>query len=253
MNARPDLDRFPVLLLDLNSTFMFGGDRFGPGHDYAATHAALGGRLPAPAVRSIIQACYDRLLALYPDPRYHDAFPTVRASLAACAEAHGVDEAELRLLEQTFAHHELGRVPEAYAEAVNALARRHRLGLVADLWSTPAPWRAELARAGVRAAFEVLVFSSDHGCVKPSPRLFQVALDRMGARPEACLVIGDSARRDVGGARAAGIAALWIGEGDPPPGARWAVPDLCALTRGRAPLQDLPLQDIPVRGLPPTA
>ena len=40
------IHRFPVVLLDMNGTFMFDGDRFGPGESYAATCRALGGTLP---------------------------------------------------------------------------------------------------------------------------------------------------------------------------------------------------------------
>ena len=37
------LDRFKVILLDMNGTFMFGQDRFGPEEDFAATYRRLGG------------------------------------------------------------------------------------------------------------------------------------------------------------------------------------------------------------------
>jgi hypothetical protein len=42
--AMPLLDRFDVVLFDLNATFMFGPDRFGPGQDYFADHEL--GRVP---------------------------------------------------------------------------------------------------------------------------------------------------------------------------------------------------------------
>ncbi len=52
------LDRFAVVLLDLNSTFMFGEDRFGPDQDYHASYAAEGGRALGPAaVRAAVDAC----------------------------------------------------------------------------------------------------------------------------------------------------------------------------------------------------
>lgn len=38
------LDQFSVLLLDMNGTFMFGHDRFGPDQDYFATYQRVGGR-----------------------------------------------------------------------------------------------------------------------------------------------------------------------------------------------------------------
>ncbi|HUY89473.1 MAG TPA: hypothetical protein VMV10_12130 [Pirellulales bacterium] len=39
----PFLDRFRAILLDMNGTFMFGQDRFGPEGDFAATYRELGG------------------------------------------------------------------------------------------------------------------------------------------------------------------------------------------------------------------
>ena len=144
-------------LCNPHSTFLFEEDRFGPEHDYAATYQGLGGRLPPTDVRRLIQACYDRLDALYPDPAYHDRLPTVREALHAPPEADGLDDAELDLLERTFAAHERGRVPAAYAAMLKRLARTHRLGLVADVWSEKGPWLDELRRADVHDLFEAVV------------------------------------------------------------------------------------------------
>ena len=54
------LDTFPVLLLDMNGTFMFGEDRFAVGEDFHATYRSVGGsRLSAAKVTRFIRACYD--------------------------------------------------------------------------------------------------------------------------------------------------------------------------------------------------
>ena len=53
------LARFTVVLLDMNGTFMFGGDRFGPEQDFAATYHALGGR------RLAAQVVQDGVLNLF--------------------------------------------------------------------------------------------------------------------------------------------------------------------------------------------
>lgn len=225
------ITRFPILLLDMNSTFMFGEDRFGSEHDYAVTYASLGGTLPGRVVQAAIQACYNHLAALYPQACYYEAFPSVRDVLSQLPEANALEPHDQRLLERTFARHELGHIPDDYAEAVRQLARRHRLGLVADVWSAKELWLDTLDRARILDVFEVLVFSSDHGYVKPSPRPFQRAMEQMNAPSEDCLVVGDSARRDVGGANAAGLAALWIGNGTIPAGATWAIADLRDLTQ----------------------
>ena len=223
------LDRFPVLLLDMNRTFMFGADRFGPDEDYAATYRNLGGTLPPEQVHALITACYDYLAVRYRDPAYHDGFPTVPQALRALPEAVGVSEPNLERLARTFAAHEVGQVPEAYAAGLHRLAATHRLALIADIWAESEPWRHALRRAGVLDLFEVVVFSSDLGSVKPSPRAFYRVMEQMGVGPSDCVMIGDSARRDVGAAKAAGVATIWIGDGDLLDDADYAVRDLLDL------------------------
>jgi putative hydrolase of the HAD superfamily len=66
----PDiLSRFGAVLLDMNGTLMFGGDRFGPDQDYAATYRTLGGsRLAPDVVQVTIPACYETMERIYNDP-----------------------------------------------------------------------------------------------------------------------------------------------------------------------------------------
>ncbi|MEM8601131.1 MAG: HAD family hydrolase [Bacteroidota bacterium] len=233
MPAQHILSRFPVLLLDMNRTFMLDADRFGPDEDYAATYRGRGGMLPDAQVHALITACYAYLDVRYRDPAYHDAFPTVPQVLRALPSAVGLSNGDVRLLAQTFAAHEVGQVPEAYAAGLRRLATTHRLALIADIWAEAEPWRCELRRAGVLDLFEATVFSSDLGSVKPSPRAFHRVMAQMDVPPDACVMIGDSARRDIGGARAAGVAAIWIGDGEAPDGAEVAVRDLLDLVPQR--------------------
>ena len=106
------LDRFSVLLLDMNGTFMFGEDRFGPGHDYVATYRSLGGQLPREQVRHVIQECHDRLDKIYPHPAFQNNFPTVKDTLCSIPDTRALSESELIRLERTFAKHDLGRYPK---------------------------------------------------------------------------------------------------------------------------------------------
>jgi putative hydrolase of the HAD superfamily/5'-nucleotidase len=244
MNAADDrsasrvLDRFAVVLLDLNSTFMFGEDRFGPGQDYHATYVAEGGRALAPAaVRAAVDACHAHLAARYTDPAHLDDFPSVRETLELLpsTRAHAADERAR--LERVIARHELGRVPEAYAAALRRLGRTHRLGLVSNIWSRKEPWLAELARAGVSDLFTTMVFSSDTRSIKPSTRLFEAALAAFEMPRRAVVVVGDSLAADVAPARAAGLASVWInrsGARVPPGGPEpdYIAPDLLALVPG---------------------
>ena len=67
-----------------------------------------------------------------------------------------------------------------------------------------------LERAGLRQFFEILVDSGLVGYEKPDVRIFQEALQRMSARPEQSLYVGDVYAIDYCGARNAGMHALLL-------------------------------------------
>lgn len=68
----------------------------------------------------------------------------------------------------------------------------------------------KLRASGLRSFFPTLIASSAVGAGKPDPAIFIVTLDRLGARPEDALVIGDNLENDVAGARAAGLRCVWV-------------------------------------------
>ncbi|MEO0557782.1 MAG: HAD family hydrolase [Bacteroidota bacterium] len=226
--ANPLILDVPVVLLDMNGTFMFGGDRFGPDETYAPAYHALGGTLPAEVVDAAVAAAFAYLNVRYTDPAYHDAFPSVAEALLSVPEGRDLPTHDRRLIEGTFALHEVGHVPPEYVHVLQQLSRRHRLGLVADIWAERGAWERELNRAGVLRLFEALVFSSDGRSVKPSPEPFLRALQRLGAHPSEAVVVGDSARRDGGGAEAAGLPFVLVG-GEEHPGALGQVDSLLTL------------------------
>lgn len=61
--------------------------------------------------------------------------------------------------------------------------------------------------------FGSVTFSSGAGFAKPDPRIFTGALRRHGAAPGEAMHVGDSAREDVEGARAAGLTGLLVRSG----------------------------------------
>jgi HAD superfamily hydrolase (TIGR01509 family) len=67
-----------------------------------------------------------------------------------------------------------------------------------------------LVEIGLRDLLSAVVDSSVVGFTKPDPRIFAVALERMGVAPGEALMIGDSPSADVDGAHAAGIRAALI-------------------------------------------
>jgi putative hydrolase of the HAD superfamily len=61
--------------------------------------------------------------------------------------------------------------------------------------------------AGFGGMFELVIDSTNVGVSKPDPAIFAVALERLGVAPDRAWYIGDSHYHDMGGARAAGLAA----------------------------------------------
>ena len=203
------VSNFDTILFDLNGTLAEGYDRFGPDADYHGTYRGLGGRdLSAAALRDWIDRTLARLL-----PRYRDGpadpFPKLRDCLP---EADRLPASELELLLETIAAHECGRIPPARVALLHALSGHHRLGLVSDLWAPAGQCRDYLADLGLGEIFGSLVFSCEHGAVKPARRLFELALAELDADPARTLFVGDDLQRDIEGAAASVLRTAWIGD-----------------------------------------
>ncbi len=84
----------------------------------------------------------------------------------------------------------------------------HRLILLSNAQAAfTAP---ELAHLGLVPYFDAVYLSSDHRCRKPDPRFFAVPVREHGLDPARCLMIGNDAATDIAGAKAAGMAALYL-------------------------------------------
>jgi putative hydrolase of the HAD superfamily len=120
---------------------------------------------------------------------------------------------------------DLGRAVEAYCGPISAQARAVegalevaawlrsqgvRLGVISNtLWPAQVH-RSDLARFGLLDLLDVTVFSSECRAWKPDPRIFRAALDGVGARPEAALVVGDRLLEDVRGGLELGMRAVYF-------------------------------------------
>jgi putative hydrolase of the HAD superfamily len=107
----------------------------------------------------------------------------------------------------------------AYPDVVPAMERVRAAGLrtaVVTNGMSDLQW-LKLERAGLAPHFDVFVASSAVGIGKPDPRIFEVAIDRLGSTAAAAWMVGDNPRRDVAGAQAAGIRSVWLDRrGDAP-------------------------------------
>lgn len=67
----------------------------------------------------------------------------------------------------------------------------------------------KLEKLGVLDDISRIVVSEEAGAEKPAPRFFQLCVEKMGCRPEECVFIGDSLRKDVRGAIDCGLHGVW--------------------------------------------
>ncbi len=103
--------------------------------------------------------------------------------------------------------------------------------------------REKLDHCGLSSLLEPILISSEVGWVKPEPEIFLEGVRQCGCLPEEALFVGDSLERDISGARAAGLRAVWVNRSgeDRLPGA-WAaefvlrdltpLPEIVARDRG---------------------
>lgn len=199
-----------ALLLDMNGTFMFGEDRFGQSEDFSIYYREIGGTISGSEVNNIVSSVYKYLLERYPDKKYRHNFPSVEDAILSVAEKV-LPKEEINNIVETFSFHELGYIPKNYIEALVKLRKRFILALVIDIWSPKKAWVEAFESLGINQLFSASSFSSDHGMVKPSPKPFELVLQQLNMPKEECLVIGDSRKRDLGGARAAGIDCILVG------------------------------------------
>jgi putative hydrolase of the HAD superfamily len=92
-------------------------------------------------------------------------------------------------------------------EALTTLKRQgYRLGLISDCSAeTPLLWET----LPFATLIEAPIFSCAVGYLKPDPRIYQIACERLGVAPGDCLYIGDRPE-EVIGARAVGMRAIRV-------------------------------------------
>lgn len=108
---------------------------------------------------------------------------------------------------------------EAYASQVEvlpgALELLHYFSHLPKAIITNGPsdmqWAA-IRKVGLEPHFKTVVVSGDPGVAvrKPNPRIFQIACERLGIRPEEALMIGDNLEADVQGAIAFGMQGILL-------------------------------------------
>jgi HAD superfamily hydrolase (TIGR01549 family) len=109
-----------------------------------------------------------------------------------------------------------GKYNVPYDDAVHFIehVRPHvKIGMITDGYRFNQ--QSKLYSSGLYRFFDssVVVFSDDVGVMKPDVRIFEHALQKLGATAETAVYLGDKITRDVRGANAAGIRSILLRRG----------------------------------------
>jgi HAD superfamily hydrolase (TIGR01549 family) len=98
--------------------------------------------------------------------------------------------------------------PDALSTLRAIRERGMKTGLVSNAPFPPALLHRQLAHVGLAPLLDVALFSSEVGKRKPSPRIFELALERIGVAPAEALFVGDRPEVDYEGPARIGMRAV---------------------------------------------
>jgi putative hydrolase of the HAD superfamily len=147
-----------------------------------------------------------------------EAYPEINvvAIWKAFLAGHGTDEGRERDngLAETLACIYRGisrkrlRLYDSVKSCLDELQRDYRMAIVSDsqpCWAIP-----EMRALGLDGYFDPIVMSADHGFCKPDPRLFEKALDAIGATATEVIFVGNDMYRDIYGASRLRIKTIFV-------------------------------------------
>jgi epoxide hydrolase-like predicted phosphatase len=96
------------------------------------------------------------------------------------------------------------RVDAVLLDYLRSLHPEHKVGLISNAWSG---LRAFITRQKFEDIFDALIISAEVGVMKPQPRIYHLALESLGVRPEESLFV-DDVLVNVEAARLLGMSAI---------------------------------------------
>ena len=100
------------------------------------------------------------------------------------------------------------RPVEGALDLLHAVHARAATGVVTN--NVAGEQRQKIAACGFGPLLDTVVISEEAGVTKPDPRIFEIALERLGRSEAETVMLGDGWNTDIEGARAAGIRPIWF-------------------------------------------
>lgn len=176
---------------------------------------------------------FDQAFYRADDSLVKEADPQLTLEEVLCEQVRrvltGLDRCDDRLVKDiagTFLRDSLDQVRRNLA-VLEKLVEHFRLGIISNNYGN---LEAICRQTGLASCMEVMVDSALVGVVKPSPLIFRRALEQMNVRPEEAVMVGDSLPRDIQGAWALGMRAVWLTPQKPPAATLPAGPVVAVIT-----------------------
>jgi putative hydrolase of the HAD superfamily len=88
------------------------------------------------------------------------------------------------------------------------LKKSYLMGLLSN--GTPDLQNEKIDGAGIRSYFHEIIISGELGMGKPDPRIYQIMLSRLKVKPDDAVMVGDSLKSDIQGAKDVGMRTVWV-------------------------------------------
>jgi putative hydrolase of the HAD superfamily len=197
-----------AVFFDVDFTLIHPGTMF-QGEGYAAFCARHGMTVDAAAfdeaVRKAAYVLDEPEEALYSSQMFIDYTKRIIEGMGGAGPA--VDACALDIYDEwTGCQHFIlyDDVPAAFRELA---ARGIRIGLISN---SHRPLEAFQRHFALDDLVDAAISSSEHGYLKPHPSIFQAALRLLDAQPAESVMVGDSLKQDVEGARRAGMRGVLV-------------------------------------------
>jgi putative hydrolase of the HAD superfamily len=205
------LNNCEVMLFDVCNTFMFGTDRFSENENYYETYKSIGGKeLAKDEINKIINELLASMISEGRNPANYESYRTINEHIHCLEYTTKLPNEEKLKIEEVFELHEVGTISQEYVDILHKLAQKYKLGVISNICSNSKLFKKAFGKAGISDLFEVTVFSSEYKFIKPSPKIFQEAVKSFDVPLKKIVYVGDHIMRDVGGAQAFGIKAIWV-------------------------------------------
>lgn len=116
-----------------------------------------------------------------------------------------------------------------YSDTIQCLEMLHKYYKIGVIANQSLGSEERLKKFGLWEYIDVLTASAEEGVSKPDSRIFEIALEKAGCRPEEAAMVGDRLDNDIVPANKLGMYSVWIRQGDwkaADPVQKWEFPDM---------------------------